>query len=91
MHQPGGIGETAAAAHYCPQWPAGVPSPPMTAGPTHTSSTSLRKRQPVWPWLLMPLATLAIFIVLHNAKRAPRQAAAPHAVEQNSPTSADSH
>jgi hypothetical protein len=30
-----------------------------------------RPRQPLWPWLLMPLVTLAIFLALRNARQAP--------------------
>jgi hypothetical protein len=32
------------------------------------TSTSRRRRQPLWPWLLMPLAALAIYLGLRNAR-----------------------
>jgi hypothetical protein len=51
----------------------------MTPQPTQVASAE--RRQPMWPWLLIPLVTLTVFFVLSKLK----EAAAP------SPTSSLHH
>lgn len=43
----------------------------MLAQLQNNSDTTARRRQPLWPWLLMPLATLVIYFALHNARQHP--------------------
>jgi len=42
--------------------------PPESATPAHAP-----RRPAVWPWLLVPLVTLAIFFLLRNLRQAPPQ------------------
>jgi len=44
-----------------------------------------RRRQPIWPWLLMPLATLAVYLALHNARQTPAHTQAPVAEPAETP------
>jgi hypothetical protein len=44
---------------------------PLDHAPSHPE-----RRQAVWPWLLMPLVTLALFFALQNARE--RTWAKPH-------------
>jgi hypothetical protein len=47
----------------------------MSSEPLHsTTAPSAEQRRPaVWPWLLLPLVALTIFLVLRTAKEAPPQ------------------
>ena len=48
----------------------------MASDPTHpTTAASTERRPAVWPWLLLPLVTLAIFLALRTAKESPTPAA----------------
>lgn len=47
----------------------------MSAEPERSPTT--RPRQPLWPWLLMPLVTLAMFLALRNARQMPAPQAKP--------------
>jgi hypothetical protein len=41
----------------------------MTANLSHTTAAApAERRQPMWPWLLMPLVALTIFFLLKTAK-----------------------
>jgi hypothetical protein len=42
----------------------------MTSEPTHLGAAPADRRQPMWPWLLLPLVTLALFFVLFKLKAA---------------------
>lgn len=40
----------------------------MTSEPTHLATAPAGRHQPLWPWLLIPLVTLALFFVLFKLK-----------------------
>jgi hypothetical protein len=42
----------------------------MTSEPTHLGAAPADRRQPMWPWLLLPLVTLVLFFVLFKLKAA---------------------
>jgi hypothetical protein len=41
----------------------------MTTKPVSTGGKTAMRRNAVWPWLVMPLVVLALFVVLHNVRR----------------------
>jgi hypothetical protein len=47
---------------------AAYPLAAMTSEPTHLATAPAEHRQPLWPWLLLPLVTLALFFVLFKLK-----------------------
>jgi hypothetical protein len=64
----------------------------MSSRPDETIRTQrLRRPQPLWPWLVMPLAVLAIFLGLRNVREAQLRAlAAPDtAAEATAPGTGD--
>jgi hypothetical protein len=40
----------------------------MTPDLSHATATPADRRQPMWPWLLMPLVALTMYLLLHTAK-----------------------
>jgi len=57
---------------------AGVGFPAMTAELSKNPETAAPpRRRPLWPWLLMPLATLAIYLALHTARQSTPPTTAP--------------
>ena len=40
----------------------------MTPDLSHSTVAPADRRQPMWPWLLMPLVALTIYFLLHTAK-----------------------
>jgi hypothetical protein len=55
----------------------------MTSEPTHLATAPAERHQPLWPWLLLPLVTLALFFVLFKLKSAdePSRAGSAHHTE----------
>jgi hypothetical protein len=50
----------------------------MSADPlTSTPSASAERQPAVWPWLLLPLVTLALFFALRAVKDAPSSHSTP--------------
>ncbi len=47
---------------------AAYPLAAMTSEPTHLATAPAGRHQPLWPWLLIPLVTLALFFVLFKLK-----------------------
>jgi hypothetical protein len=62
----------------------------MSSSTEDTSRTQRHRRQPLWPWLLMPLAALTIFLGLRNARQSSRPLAAPSAAGQTAPPATQS-
>lgn len=60
---------------YCRDQMRGVRSPPMSARSDDTTTISHNRRQPLWPWLLMPLVALTVFLLLRNARELPSRPA----------------
>jgi hypothetical protein len=52
----------------------------MSANLSHTTAAPAERRQPMWPWLLMPLVALTMYFLLKTAKDA-HPANAPHQLE----------
>jgi hypothetical protein len=42
----------------------------MTTEPLPAVVHTSRRRNAIWPWLVMPAVILALFAVLHNVRRA---------------------
>jgi hypothetical protein len=40
----------------------------MTPDLSHSTAAPADRRQPMWPWLLMPLVALTMYLLLHTAK-----------------------
>ncbi len=57
----------------------------MSSGPDSSSGVP-RRRQPLWPWLLMPLVALTIFLALTKARQMPAPNARTHATAPNGAT-----
>jgi hypothetical protein len=55
----------------------------MQTKPMDHAHSQPERRQAVWPWLLMPLVTLALFFALQNARE--RTWAKPHGVTAAQP------
>ena len=41
----------------------------MTTQPAPALGKTALRRNAIWPWLVMPLVVLALFVVLHNVRR----------------------
>jgi hypothetical protein len=41
----------------------------MTSKSVSAGGKTAVRRNAVWPWLVMPLVVLALFVVLHNVRR----------------------
>jgi hypothetical protein len=41
----------------------------MTTKPVSALGKTALRRNAIWPWLVMPLVVLALFVVLHNVRR----------------------
>jgi hypothetical protein len=41
----------------------------MTTDRVSASGQTGRRRNAIWPWLVMPLVILAVFTILHNVRR----------------------
>jgi hypothetical protein len=75
MHQRAAIGEAGAGAYWFTPRRSGncrcrrsrVQSPRMMQNAHATLSPA--RRQPLWPWLVMPLAILALFALLHTIRQ----------------------
>lgn len=52
----------------------------MTPNLSHTTTAPAERRQPMWPWLLMPFVALTMYFLLKTAKDA-HPATAPHQLE----------
>ena len=48
----------------------------MSQEPLRAAHSAAERRPAVWPWLLMPLAALALFLVLRSVRHATEQGAA---------------
>jgi hypothetical protein len=59
----------------------------MTEPARFASAAPADRRQPMWPWLLLPLVTLTLFLVLFKLKANDSPPASP---THHSDTSADS-
>ena len=42
---------------------------PMTTDRATGKGSAALRRNAIWPWLVMPLVVLALFVVLHNVRR----------------------
>jgi len=42
----------------------------MTSKQVSSLGPKALRRSAIWPWLVMPLIVLALFVVLHNVRRA---------------------
>jgi hypothetical protein len=62
----------------------------MSPDPSPSTVASAAERRPaVWPWLLLPLVALAIFVALRSVKEAPsRHAAHPDTAAEAAPDEA---
>jgi hypothetical protein len=52
-----------------------------TTGAPALQAAQAERRQPMWPWLLMPLVALTMYFLLKTAKDAHPAADAPHQLE----------
>jgi len=41
----------------------------MTSKSVSARGPTALRRNAIWPWLVMPLVVLALFVVLHNVRR----------------------
>lgn len=41
----------------------------MTTNRISVAGQNARRRNAIWPWLVMPMVILALFVVLHNVRR----------------------